>query len=441
MRIMNPDLQTILLQDNPWLLDRLALDGWLQLRLPEVCIPRPRLDTARLRWHETNRAHLVVGPRQAGKSTAIWMHLAEMGEPVLFLDCEQALVRDACRSAPLFLDNLGRLVGGAVSLFFEEAQWLEEAGLFLKGLIDRRIGVPLLVTGSSSFHLGARTRESLAGRATRTRLLPLAFGEVVGDRGDQPELIRQRRCAEHFARHLIYGGYPEVWRSETPERLLADLVEAMILRDASDLFRIKRPEAFRRLLRLAAGQSGNLINYSEWAQILGISRDTVASYLEILDSSHVVVALPPFAGGRRSELTRSSKIYLVDSGIRNQLIHEFRPLGQRTDAGALLENWIFSELWKVLPEGATLHFWRSTSGAEVDFVLARGETVVGVEVKAQALKRPKLPRAAWSFVEAYRPRAFFLVNMGLAHQEHSAATDLRWLAPWDLADAVGEAFA
>ena len=439
MRFMDSDLQAVLLRDNPWLLDRAALSSWLGLRLPEVRIPRRTLDEARKRWHETQRAHLVVGPRQAGKSTAIWMHLAELGEPVLFFDCEQSLVRTACRSAPLFLEILEELVDAPVPLFFEEAQWLEEAGLFLKGLIDRRIGVPLLATGSSSFHLGARTRESLAGRATRTRMLPLAFNEIAGP-PNEPAAIREHRLAEHFERHLIYGGYPEVWRSETPERLLTDLVEAMILRDASDLFQIQRPEAFRRLLRLAAQQSGNLINYSEWAQILGISRDTVASYLEILDSSHVVVALPPFAGGRRSELTRSSKVYLVDTGIRNQLLHELRPLDQRTDAGALLETWVFSELWKALPEGATLHFWRSTSGAEVDFVMVRGERVVGVEVKAQALGRPKLSRASRSFIEAYRPGAFFLVNTGLEHRQELEGTDVRWIRPWGLPGAVREMF-
>jgi hypothetical protein len=434
------DLQAILLRDNPWLVEPGRLDGWLRERLPERYLPRDAARRSRERWAEVDRAHLVIGPRQAGKSTMIWSYLAGLGRPVLHVDCEQPLSREWCQSAPLFLDDLEKLVPEPVPLFFDEVQHLEEAGLFFKGLVDRKVRGPILVTGSSSYHLGARTRESLAGRATRTRLLPLSFHEVCRDLDDRPPLVRDHLAAERLARHLTYGGYPEVWLSERPEDLLADLVEAIILRDASDLFGIGRPDAFRRLLRLAAAQTGNLVNLSEWASILGIGRDTVGSYLEILESGHVVVTLPPFAGGRRSELTRTPKVFLVDNGVRNQLVHDWKPLEERVDRGPLLENWVFSELWKALPAGATLHFWRSSAKAEVDFVLTRGDVTVGVEVKAGRLGRPKLRRAARSFLDAYRPRRFLVVNTGLEHREEVSGTAVRWLRPPALAAAATEPF-
>lgn len=438
---MDRDLQTILLRDNPWLVDDGAVGEWLRARLPATLIPRQVAPTAAKRWSELDRAHLVIGPRQAGKSTTIWAHLAAGGEPALFIDCEQALVRNWCRSAPLFLDDLEKLVPRPVTLFFEEAQHLDEAGLFFKGLVDRQASAPILVTGSSSYHLGARTRESLAGRATRTRLLPFSLAEVCGDLAGKAELIRERLVKDRLSRHLVYGGYPEVWLSESPELLLTDLVEAIILRDASDLHAIGRPEAFRRLLRLAAGQAGNLINLSEWATILGISRDTVGSYLEILESSHVVAVVPPFAGGRRAELIKAPKIFLVDNGIRHQLTRDFRPVEDRTDIGQVLENWVFGELCKTLPEGATLHFWRSASKAEVDFVVARGDEIAGVEVKATHLRHPKLPRAARSFLDAYRPASLFMVNTGFSHREQLGDSEVRWLTPADLADALTRTFA
>lgn len=437
---MNRDLQASLLRDNPWLAHPERLEEWLRARLPEPFLARDVTPAVRSRWGEANRAHLVIGPRQAGKSTLLWSYLSERGEPVLFLDCEQLLVREWCRSAPLFLADLEELLPRPVPLFLEEVQHLEEAGLFIKGLVDRRIGVPVLVTGSSSYHLGARTRESLAGRATRTRLLPFSLAEVCRDLDDKPRLVREALAAERFARHLAFGGYPAVWLSAQPDLLLADLVEAVILRDASDLFRIARPDAFRRLLHLLASQVGSLVNLTEWAGILGISRDTVAGYLEILESGHVAAVLPPFVGGRRAELTRRPKIYLVDNGIRNRLLHDFKPPAERADAGATLEGWVFSELWKGLPPGATLHFWRSASGAEVDFVLNRGDVTVAVEVKAGRLTRPKLPRAARSFLQAYRPRALLLVNSGLAHREEVDGTDVRWLPAWEVAGAVEDAF-
>jgi predicted AAA+ superfamily ATPase len=277
LRIVDRDLQTILLRDNPWVVSADGLPGWLRARLPASVLPRRMADQAKARWSEIDRAHLVIGPRQAGKSTALWAYLAERGEPALFIDCEQPLVRAWCQSAPLFLADLEQLVDRPVPLFFEEVQHLEEAGLFLKGLVDRRIGVPILVTGSSSYHLGARTRESLAGRATRTRLLPFSLDEVSLESLGKPAIVRDRLREEEFALHLVVGGYPAVWLSQTPEVLLADLLEAVVLRDASDLFRIGRPDAFRQLLHLLAGQSGQLVNLSEWASVLGINRDTVAS--------------------------------------------------------------------------------------------------------------------------------------------------------------------
>lgn len=434
---MDRDLETLLLRDNPWILDPERLPDWLRLRLPEIVIPRIGTEARRKRWDETDRSHLVIGPRQAGKSTLVWAHLADRGEPVLYVDCEQPLIREWCRSAPLFLADLEPFLTSFVPLFFDEVQHLEEAGLFFKGLVDRKIGVPVLVTGSSSYHLGARTRESLAGRATRMRLLPFSLAEVCQDLADRSPGVRERLTRERFERHVVVGGYPEVWLSETPEVLLADLVQAIVLRDASDLHRISRPDAFRRLLQLLPGQVGQLVNLSEWASILGINRDTVASYVEILEAAHIVFRLPPFAGGKRAEVTSRAKIYLVDNGIRNQLVGDFRALEERaTDVGPLLESWVFTELRKVLPEEATLHFWRSASGAEVDFVVARGGDVVGIEVKAGALRRPTLPRAARSFLEAYRPRAFFLVNAGFEGEDEIQGSKIEWIRPRKLAQQV-----
>jgi len=424
---MDRDLRTILLHDNPWIEDPGSLGRWCVSHLPETYIPRDVLLTAQDRWRESDRAHLVVGPRQAGKSTAIWAHLASVGQPALFIDCEQSLVQLWCRSAPLFLADLEAVAPSPITLFFEEAQHLENAGLFLKGIVDRGTGAPVLVTGSSSFHLGAKVRESLAGRATRERLLPLSLGEVTNDLEGLPELARARALEDRLERHLIYGGYPEVWLGNAPEVLLTDLVEAIILRDATDLFRIGRPDAFRRLLRLAAGQVGNLVNLSEWASILGVSRDTVASYLEILEAGHVVAMVPPFAGGRRSELTKMPKIFFTDNGIRNHLVHSLVPPADRVDAGPTVENWVFGELRKMLPLEMDIHFWRSTSRAEVDFVIDTGSAVVGLEVKAGTSGRPSIPRSARSFIDAYRPTRFLMVGSSRFDPEQIGATEVLWI--------------
>ena len=433
---MDRDLQTILLRDNAWLNDIHQLQAWLDGHLPDPYLKRSALSACADLWQIKNRAHLVVGPRQAGKTTLVWAHLAKLGERVLYVDCEQGLVREWCKSAPLFLDELDSMLDEPVPLFFDEIQHLSEAGLFLKGLVDRKVGVPIIASGSSAFHLNSRTRESLAGRATRTVLLPFSLFEVCDDLSQRPPIAVNREKEDRTQQHLVYGGYPEIWIGNNPELLLTELVDAIVMLDASDLHRIARPDAFRKLLRLAARQVGSLVNVSEWASLSGVSRDTAASYLEILESAHIVRLVPPFAGGRRSELTGRPKVFFVDNGVRNHLVGDFNRMEERGDTGPLLENWVFTELAKSIPRDASLFFWRSTSGAEVDFVVQIADRIIAFEVKAGSMVRPKLSRAARSFIEAYAPAAFVVVNGGLRHGMEVKNTPVLFRRPFELPEVL-----
>lgn len=427
MHDVEPIVRDILRADNRWIDDPGALATWAGRGLPEPFVPRTEGRRAATVWEAPGTAHIVVGPRQAGKSTLLRKWLADRGQPYLFVDCEQLALREWCRSPPLLLRDVSDLTGEPPLLYFDEVQHLEDAALFLKGLVDRGHPAPIFATGSSSWHLRSATRESLAGRATRTRLLPFSLREVTQDLDAAPPALRDARLEERFAVHVVAGGYPRAWLSDRPEDVLVRLVEAFVLRDASDLFAIARPDAFRRLMRLVAGQAGSLVNHSEWAQILGVSRDTVSSYLQILADSHVLTELPPFAAGRRVEVTSRPKVYFVDPGLRNVLLGDMRPWAERVDRGPLLESWVLSEILKALPPAATLHFWRTGSGAEVDFVVSLPDAVVAIECKAQPLRRPTLPRACRSFVDAYAPRTLLLVNGALDHEETLGETTLRWI--------------
>lgn len=421
------EFAALVARENPWLV---AGEGWramLESRLPSPFIPRSQGGVRRVEGagFPQRKVTLVVGPRQAGKSSWVWRQLQGSDAPPLYLTCELPAVQEACQDPSAFLAGVAALGPTPGALFLEEAQHLEEAGLFLKGLVDRRAPWPTVATGSSSYHLRARTRESLAGRAERVRLLPFRVAELVADvpRGDLHDAERERR----LQRHLRIGGYPGVWTSARPEEELAALVEAFVIRDASDLYRIERPDAFRTLLQLAARQVGSGVNLSEWASLSSVSVPTVSSYLSIMEEAHLLVRVPVFAGGKRAELTRQPKLYFVDCGLRNRLLGDFSPLDARSDAGALLENLVFCELHKALPLGASIRWWRTKSGAEVDFVLTSGDTLDGVEVKAAHMKRPKLSRSARSFIEAYAPRRFYVVNRELDAEEELGPTTVRWL--------------
>jgi uncharacterized protein len=210
------------------------------------------------------------------------------------------------------------------------------------------------------------------------------------------------------------------------------------LKDASDLFKVRRIDAFRKLLMLLAGQIGNLANLSELASICNADVGTIGNHIEILEENHIVQKVLPFAGGKRAELTSAAKVFFIDCGIRNQLLNNHsRDLQLRTDIGPLLENWVFSEICKNIPLVDTIKFWRSKAGAEVDFVIEHAGVLHGVEVKYSSLKRPLLGRSVRSFIEAYAPERLAVVNMGLEHELQiektvvtfvTPATFMQWLA-------------
>jgi len=155
------------------------------------------------------------------------------------------------------------------------------------------------------------TRESLAGRADRLRL-HFSLSELLRKENPPNPLAARSLSDQIFTRQVIHGGYHAIYLAQSePDRvrLLSDLSEALFLRDASDLFRIKRVDVFRKLLTLLAGQTGNLVNFSEIASICHVDAATIHAYVEILEGSHIVKVVRPFAGGKRRELTTSPKIY------------------------------------------------------------------------------------------------------------------------------------
>ncbi len=406
-------MDTITLQvltgHNPWLLDRKSWQETVTRHLPDQFIPRKLLSSPVL---QNNKINLVIGPRQAGKSTLIWHYLAEDSDPYLLINCEEQSCRELCTSPALFLDDIKQIVDPLPGLFFEEVQHLEEAGLFLKGLADMKPGVPIFVTGSASFHLRSKTRESLSGRSTRMHLLPLGLSELYQE--DISSLLLEEKAFQTWDELLIWGGYPEVVLSSEKQKILTQLVEAFILRDASDLYKIKRPDVFKKLLSLSASQIGNLVNYSKLAENVGVSVNTVIEYLNLMVESHLIKLIPPFVGGKRAEITSVPKLFFLDNGLRNVLFGGFTPINERADKGALTENLIFTELCKnTNPLLDSIMYWRSASGAEVDFVVKTQNKLFAFEIKSGELNRPKISRSLRSFIEAYRPDRTIVFNRSL----------------------------
>lgn len=193
------------------------------------------------------------------------------------------------------------------------------------------------------------------------------------------------------------------------------------------------------LLRLAAGQVCDLVNYSEWAPILGLSAPTVSEYLGLLEETHIVRLVRPFVGGRRAEITSAPKLFFIDNGLRNAVSGGFEPLAQRADLGKLMENWVFGELHKRYPEPGAIRYWRSRGGAEIDFVLEpKPGEVMGIEVKARQGGNPRLTRSTRSFIEAYLPAEQIIVHRGEPHEAEVGKTRVRWVPVESLPEALPE---
>ena len=421
---VNASLLERIRQTNPWLFGGEPVGRSLPSRAPSPWIGRRQVVPGDFEPH--GRAHLVVGPRQAGKSSICWSFLRGVARP-LYLNMEEPQIREWCRSPTQFMNELHEL-GALDALFFEESQWLPNATLFIKGVVDQGPECPLLVTGSASFHLRARARESLAGRATRRTLLPLGLGEVVPGDGDMPPAVLELARRDAIERAVRIGGYPEVWNSRSPEKLLGHLLQAYVLRDASDLFQVERLEAYQKLLRLCARQVGDLVNQTELASAVGVAVGTVSRYLALMEEMHVVRLLPAFAGGKRREVTSARKVFFVDNGLRNAVLGRLSvPPEHAADRGKLFENWVFSELGKEVPWTLPIRYWRSLSGAEVDFVVDSPDSLLGVEVKAGELARPRLARSSRSFIEAYRPRHFWVLSQSFEGADSIDGTTVEWV--------------
>lgn len=431
---MNPALLATLRAHNPWL-DRPAdQSALLAASLPSPFVPRSRRLELR-----PGRAELVVGPRQAGKSTWIREVLTHFAAPILVLHAEEPRIRELAQSPALALEALSDALSPETLLLFEEIQHLTDAPLFIKGLVDLNRARRIVVTGSSSFAFSARTRESLAGRARRTQLLPLSLEEVAAllPAGLVPA-IREARLRELWEKIVVTGGYPEPWSDPDPETTLHHLVEAFVLKDTSDLHQIERPAVFRKLLELAAADIGNLVNLTDWASLAQASRNTVGRYLEIAEEAHVLRLVPPFAGGKRGEVTGTPKVFFLDNGLRNAVFGGFKASSERADCGALWENAVFNELAKRVELLDEILFWRSKNGAEVDFVVRRGNRMVAIEVKAAALSRPTVSRGTHSFLEAYRPASLGVVNASLRLDTIEDGVPVRFVRPWELGLVLGD---
>ena len=356
---------------------------------------------------KSDKLILLYGPRQAGKTTILQnlkTYFIKSGQSVLYLNCD--LAEDLSVVDTSSLISLKQLLGETEVLLLDETQRLTNPGLTLKIIHDNFPTIKVAATGSSSFNLKNAASDALTGRYLDFTLYPLSFSEVVRyqDFSDNPQLKKQQTDGL-LPSFLLYGAYPDVFLQGAPlekQTLLTKIIESYLFKDILSFHKIRHSEAISSLAQALAYQIGSEVNESELANRLKIDRKTVVNYLDLLEQTFVIVRVRPFSKNPRREIGRNYKVYFLDLGLRNALVGDFNPLGIRSDAGALWENFIIAERIKMSAHRASAfnyNFWRTFGGAEVDWLERRfNQKMSAFEIK---YKPGQLSRGAYSFTHRY----------------------------------------
>lgn len=340
----------------------------------------------------SGKAIVVLGPRQVGKTTLIQDILKE--KKYLFLNADDISVRRMLQEADSF--RLQQIIGANKIVFIDEAQRLPEVGITLKIITDQFKNVQLIVTGSSALELSNQTNEPLTGRKWEYLLYPICWLEFEENVG----FVESEKQLEH---RLIYGMYPDVISHAGKEKeTLKQLANSYLYKDILALANIRKPELLERLLQALALQTGSEVSYNELAQLLQIDKNTIMTYLDLLEKAFIIFRLRSFSRNLRNEIKNNRKIYFWDNGIRNIILANLNPIDLRQDKGALWENFLISERLKILQYNKILansFFWRTTQQQEIDYVEESNGKISAYEFKWKNEGRKRIPT---SFEKAYQ---------------------------------------
>ncbi|SPD75892.1 conserved hypothetical protein [uncultured Desulfobacterium sp.] len=383
-----------------------------------------------IKWLDEPEILILAGARQVGKTSILYQLIDRLlksklagPEEIYYFNLDFLAISEFITDQGVFLRFIHAEKGKKTFVFIDEVQRLADPGRFIKSLQDLRLPIKFILTGSFSLDIRTKTQEPLTGRKQVFRIEPLSFSEYLKTIPDlsslpvlNPENYRFYINALNGALYDygLYGGYPALVLTPDREKKLMrlnELFSSYLEKDIAGFLKVENIPAFRNLTTLLSAQQGGLVNIQELASTLGLHRETVSNYIYYLEETFVVKKLTPFFSNPRTELSKMPKIYFTDPGLRNLAMGNFSELHSRSDAGQILEGIVASHMVQNRSESHRVHYWRTKSGAEVDFVVSAVQPVQGVEVKAGKLKSMTISRGYRSFLSKYTPsHALFLNN-------------------------------
>lgn len=350
-----------------------------------------------------NKVLIILGARRVGKTQLIKSYLETL-PPKSYLQLNGEDMDDVGLLKERSVANYKRLLHTVDVLAIDEAQHIPEIGKILKLIVDTIEGIKVIATGSSVFDLNNHLGEPLVGRKNTVYLFPLAQIEFSA-------YENYKQTKENLEQRLLFGSYPELEHYEDwneKEDYLYEIINSYLLKDILIFEGVKNSEKIYDLLRLISFQVGKEVSIQELGNQLQISKNTVERYLDLLSKVFVIYKVNGFSKNLRKEITKTSRWYFTDNGIRNALIKNFNRLNNRMDVGELWENYLASERIKKQHYKqivTTNYFWRTYDQQELDWLEVKAEQLTGFEFKWNSNKKSKIPTA---FAKAY-PEADFEV--------------------------------
>lgn len=310
----------------------------------------------------------VTGPRQSGKTTLIrnlFPHLP-------YYSLESLDIRSFAENDPIAFLNQNE-----EGMILDEVHNAPDLLSYIQGIVDEHPDKRYILSGSSQFAMLKRVTQSLAGRTAVFELMPLSYSETKDLTADVP-----------LDKLLFNGFYPAIYSGRNvPEFLYPAYMKTYLDRDVRDLLQIKDVMQFHIFIKLCAGRIGSLFKASELANEIGVSPNTITSWLSVLQASYIVTLLPPYFENTSKRLTKMPKLYFLDTGLACYLLGIESPeqLSRDKMRGALFENFVVTEALKQRynqGKESNLYFYRDSNQNEIDLLLKRNTRLYGIEIKS-----------------------------------------------------------
>jgi uncharacterized protein len=387
-----------------------------------------------------NSIIVLHGARQVGKTHIMYylqQYLESQNKICKYIDLEdQRNLEILDAGVDVFIKYLKKeelqldITKGKTFIFIDEIQYLTNPSSFLKLIADHHREIQLIVSGSSSFEIKSKFKNSLVGRTINFEVFNLSFKEFLMFKSytynftisDKRLRLIDDNLKLEFKEYLLYGGFPQVVLENSlkkKELLLQQIIQTYIQKDIIDLAKIKDTKKFNQLIKVLASQNGQLINVANLSSLTGIAKNTIDKYLFILENTYILKLLPGFSMNAKVELSKAPKIFFYDTGIVQLLTN--RALTQ-SSFGNLFENSIFLELVKNYGQH-DLYFWRTKHHSEIDFILDYKNLIIPIEVKNNFNQFRNT--IAKGFVENYNCNKYFVIGLEGELKDN-------YIYPWDI---------